>query len=333
MAGGADGSASAQVEFRSMGTLMSLRAYGSGARPLLGRCRDVALRVERLLSHTQPWSDLSLINAAAGRAVGVHPETDAVLARARDLCQATDGLFDPVLGALVDLWEAAARGSAGPGEPEPSRIDAALELCGIRHLSRDGMGRYRLTPGARLDLGGVGKGHAAQAMADELRALGVSSALLSLGSSTIAALGRRPDGRRWRVGIRAAGGVPASPDWPRRTASRLAGSIEVADELVSTSGAEPASHGAAGSRARPVLDPRTGRPCASGLASVTVIAEDGALAEAVSTAALVLGADAALEFQRRHGGFEAVMVSSDGAVGCTPGALQRFQPRAAERNS
>lgn len=290
--------------FAAMGTVMTVRAHG-GPDPLPA-CRALVEQLEDLLSRFRTHSDVARLNAANGTWTAVHPHTDAVLARAVACAEATDGAYDPVLGALVELWSVRTRMIRDLPPAEPADVERALGRCGWHLLERDAGGRYRLAPDARVDLGGIAKGYAADRVRDLCADLGARGALVSFGSSSVATLGTRPDGRAWRVGLRDVHGGPAE----HVASVTLTGSL-------STSGDYEQGLVTEGCRVHHVLDPRTGRPSDSGVRAATVLAADGAAAEAWSTAMLVRGAAWAFAACARTG-VEAVLLTED-AVLVSPG--------------
>ncbi len=255
-----------------MGTLLAIRAWGSAGALAVPAAAWEAQRLEALWSRFQPTSEVSKLKDRAGEWVSVTAETREVLLASLDLHELTEGAFDVTLGA----------GAHG-----------ALEHSGDR---------FRLAPGTRLDLGGIGKGAAVARLIALLAARGVEAAIVSFGESSIGVLGSAPRGRPWRVGVR-------SPEGGR------AATLELKTGCLSTSG-DYEQTSTAGNH---VIDPRTGRAADSGVRSATVLAADPARAEAISTALIVLGVDAARALQERLGGFEAVLIDKQGILVSTAG--------------
>lgn len=315
-AGAGDGAEQAAVVFPAMGTVVSLRAYGPTAGSTLAAAAALVAELEALLSRTRPDSEISALNRSAGRWTRVHPDTDAVLREALHHARHTGGAFDPAVGVLVDLWGIAHRGAPDGWQlPDDTTVRAALRRCGHRQLERVDDGRYRLRPGVELDLGGIGKGYAVHRVRDLCRRRGITSALLSLGGSSVAAFGARPDGAPWKIGLR--GGTADQ--------GGLLGVVHLVNGFLSTSGDDEQYVVHGGRRYHHILDLRTGHPARSGLRSVTVVAGSGAQAEAYSTALLVMGPAAALERYDRDGDFEAVLVTTEGRIICTPGIGGQFR--------
>jgi thiamine biosynthesis lipoprotein len=190
------------------------------------------------------------------------------------------------------------------GEESAGAFDVTLGSGGRGAIDVRG-DAVRLPEGASLDLGGIGKGAAVTRVVELLRAHDVPAALVSLGRSSIGVLGPPPGGGPWRIAITRPAGEWTGT-WPV---------LELSSGYLSTSGDYEWSS-AAGNH---IVDPATGRPAASGIRSATVVCADGARAEALSTAMLVLGRDAGLALHARLGGFDAVLLDEAGAVHATPG--------------
>jgi FAD:protein FMN transferase len=148
--------------------------------------------------------------------------------------------------------------------------------------------------GQAVDLGGIAKGYAADEVKRILMENGITSAMINLGGN-IAALGCRPDGKPWRIGIQ----NPLSP-----TGEFLA-VIPVEDGAVVTSGSNERFFIEDGVRYHHIIDPRTGRPARSGLLSVTVVCGNSADADALTTALFVLD---------REGGMKLLEITGTDAV-------------------
>ncbi|NPV40661.1 MAG: FAD:protein FMN transferase [Anaerolineae bacterium] len=297
-----------------MGTLMAHQLHGAQAHACLAAAREELIRLEGLLSRFIPSSDVSHINRSAGRgSERVSADALAVLERARQAAERCGGCFDPTIGPLVDLWNIRGEDFALPDEPA---IQAALALVDYRDLSvNDSAGTAGLRrAGQNLDLGGIGKGYAGDALMRLFGEYGVDSALSNLGGNVIAR-GCKPDGSLWQVGIR----------HPRREGT-LIGALAVVDSAVVTSGDDQRYRvDSRGRRYHHLLDPRTGRPARSGLLSVTVAAESALDADVYSTALFVAGLERGLALLRGQPGIEAVFVDGDLRVFVTAGLAGDFQ--------
>lgn len=264
-----------------MGTVLrvSAAAPDSGtAREALEAARSAVFRVDSLMSTYRDDSDLSRVNAAAGsgRWIPVAPATARVLEAALSWAAASGGAFDPTAGPLADAWGFHA---GDPARPPPGRADSAARLVGWRLVEHDSAGRRVRLPreGMRLDFGAIAKGWALDRAKAAMRDAGAAAGTVDLGGN-VSVFGPPPGDRdRWGLGIR----------HPRRE-GRLAGTVAVDSGSVATSGDSEQYFVADGVRWSHVMDPRTGRP-ARGVVQVTVIADRGIDADALSTALFVLG--------------------------------------------
>ncbi len=250
---------------------------------------DRIARLDDLMSDYRPASELMRLCARAGEGpVVVGPELFEVLSASERISRESDGAFDVTVGPAVLLWRQVRRtGQAASAE----ELAAARDLVGWRNVELDPAARtVRLTkPGMKLDLGGIAKGYAAQRAVDELRALGVRCCLVALAGDI--AVGDAPPGRAgWEIGV--TGGQAAEGASGRSAAAGDAVApvrLLLRNAAVSTSGDTEQFVEIQGQRYSHFVDPRTGLGTAGGV-SVTVVAERGELADALPTAACVLGA-------------------------------------------
>lgn len=226
-------------------------------------------RLEQVFSDYRDDSELARLNAAAGgEPVPASPDMVRVLTAAGEVSSATGGAFDATVGPLSRLWrQARATGRAMPAEERAS----ALALVDWRAVELRG-GRVRLAkPGMRLDLGGIAKGYAARAAVDRLEELGHPRSMVALAGDV--AVGRRPPGRRgWTIEL---------------PAGSSAGPLVVERVSVSTSGHGEQFVEIEGRRVSHILDPRTGEGGGQPFMA-TVVSADGAHADAIATALVLL---------------------------------------------
>jgi thiamine biosynthesis lipoprotein len=243
---------------------------------------DLVDEVESRISIYRDSSEFSRLNATA--ATGWQPvsrDSLALLEKALELHDRTSGGFDIAAGRLVRTWGFLQRQGRTPTDAD---LAAALAASGSRWLELDAASRQvRLTrPGVELNPGAIGKGWALDRAVERLTAHGITSCLLHGGSSSVRAIGRQgprpPDDQRgWAVGVR----------HPLRPGVRLA-TVALSNRALGTSGSGTQFFIDRGRKLGHILDPRTGRP-AAGVLSATVLAPTAAEADALATAAYVLG--------------------------------------------
>lgn len=251
-------------------------AFGSAWRLVLPDTADAALargRVEaivrRIDGRMSPYrldSELARFNDGGGQGIALSAETRGVVVAALDLARASDGAFDPTSAPLGRRF--------GFGS---TRISATRPAGHFRDLSLVGQELQSVRPGLSLDLCAIAKGYALDEMVAGLEGLDF---LIELGGE-IAARGRHPSGRPWRLGIERPG---------RHALQRI---IEADGRALATSGDAVQGYTIGGQRYGHVVDPRSGVPVANGVASVSVLAPTGQLADGLATAAMVLGPGAA----------------------------------------
>lgn len=284
-----------------MGTLLRVSARGPDSATVergLRRARDVALRVDSLMSTYRDGSEVSRINRRAGTGewTEVSPWTFDVVRISRDWARRSRGAFDPTVGPLLEAW--GFRGSGRVGPPRPAVLDSLTRLVGMDGIEMNEAGfRIRLgRAGSALDLGAVAKGYALDRCVEALVDEGVLGGTVDLGGN-LKVFGQAPEGMgRWRLGIR----------HPRRTRG-LMGLLEVESGSVATSGDYEQFFESDGVRYSHIVDPRSGRPV-QGTASVTVSAADGVTADVLSTLLFVLGPVAGRRFLEERGLVEGVTV-------------------------
>lgn len=230
--------------------------------------------LDAIMSDYRVDSELNaLSNAAGGEARIVSPDLWRVLETGRRISEATEGAFDMTVGPAVAQWRAARKSGRLAPEEERRR---ALSLVNWEHLELDAPKRAaRLSvPGMRLDLGGIAKGYAAREGLDRLRAAGLGRSSVALAGDI--ALGDAPPGTRgWKVAVRAGPRLPPS------------GMLTLTNVNVSTSGDTQQFVEIDGVRYSHIVDPRTGLGISPNVA-VTTIAQDGAMCDAIATAACML---------------------------------------------
>jgi thiamine biosynthesis lipoprotein len=283
-------------------------------------CAEVS-RLDAALTPWQPQGELALANASAASPEGVTLSADLAIALRLALAEAeaSQGAYDPSAGVLGQAWWQAAQ--AGRPLSQAERLHG-LALMGWRQVQFDPHSRrLRLRPGVRLDLSGLAKGYAQDQAALILKAHGIKSFLMNAGGQVYAS-GDKPDGSAWRVGI-------LDP----RDSSKVAATLSLQDEVLSTHGDTSELSSVHGQPAPLTLDPRTGRAVAAGLASVTAIlpwdpqGHAGVMVEAASLSALVLGPRDGLHLLGSQNA-EGVLIEQKSAAwqaAITPGLRSRLQ--------
>jgi thiamine biosynthesis lipoprotein len=255
-------------------------------------------RVDALMSHYKPESQLSQINARAALApVAVDSELASLIERAGKLSALTGGAFDITYASVGYLYDYRAH-----QKPTDEQIEAGLGAVNWRHVvvdPKDSTVRFTRS-GVRIDLGGIAKGYAVDRAIAILESRGVRHASVTAGGDS-RIIGDR-FGRPWIIVIR-------HPD----DADKVIARIPMIDAAISTSGDYERYFDEDGKRFHHIIDPHTGKS-AGELRSVTIIGPDATTTDGLSTSVFVMGPERGIELIERLGDVDAVVVKSDGKV-------------------
>lgn len=286
-----------------MGTVLQVTLCPAGPAALSDTFA-LARHYDALFTTYADDSPVSKLNAQAGQGAQPVPDEVAdVLKLAQRYAKLTRGAFDVTVRPLLRVW----RDAEAVGQPpSPAALAAALRVVGSHKIGFPEASVVLLPDrGMALDLGGIGKGYTLDRAAARLREQGVTDALLNFGQSSLWALGRPTDAEGWRLALRRPDG------W-------IAGFVMLTNRALSISASLGRSRRIAGKRYSHVIDPRTGRPVERDLLTC-VVAPGAALAEALSTALVVLGEVEGLALVEGMEGVEALLLDANGAQWTTTG--------------
>jgi len=277
----------------TMGTTWSVQIVAAPDSSVAGLREDIQAALETVNSQMSTYredSHLSRFNRAApGESITLPAEFRAVLMEAMNLAEQTDGVYDPTIGPLVNLW---GFGPDGPRTTPPSadEIQAARDRVGWRQLALD-PDTHALTQAGNvyLDLSSIAKGYAVDLIAERLDNRGIQAYLVDIGGD-MRAKGKKPDGQGWRIGI----------ERPMAGEQAVHTIIEPGDMAVLTSGSYRNHFRDGDKEYSHTIDPRTGKPIPRELVSVTVVHGNAKQADGLATAITALGAEAGYRFAREH---------------------------------
>ncbi|MCR5663678.1 MAG: FAD:protein FMN transferase [Oscillospiraceae bacterium] len=314
-----------QSEVYAMDTIMTLTAYGPEAKSGLRAAESVIRSMNDMLDPELETSVVYAMNHANGAAVSVPGQVAKMLQTAQKVYEQSKKLklqsLDLSVYPLVKLWGfAGGRSYYVPGDEELAEARSHLHFDQVIISSFPSSGSYEVTMpyDCELSFGAIAKGGTAAYVIEAMRNAGVTSGIISLGGN-IQTLGLKPDGSKWRIGVT----DPNSPD-------TYLGILTAGETAVVTSGSYQRNFtDQRGRLYHHIIDPRTGKPTENSLLSVTVICEDGTMADALSTALFVMGETGALRYWRaygdeKHDDFEVILVTKSNEIICTSGLIEEF---------
>lgn len=292
-----------------MGTLVEISATGSNGLALHRALEEAFAEMEHLEQLFSPHIVTSEVARLTDvTALEVSSETREVVKIGLDVARRSRGAFDMTLGKLVRLWDI---GGLQPTVPDDGAINRAIVGIGPEALRVRGAEIVKAQPELQAEFGGIAKGYAIEAAAKVLRAAELDYAAVNAGGD-IALVGSPPQ-RDWRIGIR-----------HPRDAQQLLATLVIPAGAVVTSGDYERFFEVEGRRYHHLFDPRTGYP-ARGCQSVTVWGADATYADALATAAFVMGPEQGLSFLEAWPGFEGILVTAEGEVLFTRGMKEQLE--------
>jgi len=303
-----------------MDTVVTLSASGDQAEAAVEAGFKRLDELNEMASATIPTSDISRINAAAGKnAVKVQPEIFKMLEVSQKYSQLSDGAWDITLGPIINLWGI---GTEQQRVPAAAEIQAALPLVGYEKISLNEADQsVKLEKeGMALDLGGIAKGYAVDEVRRIYQNYHIESGLINLGASSLYAVGKNKDHKDWAVGIK----HPRLDD-PKE----YLGIIKLKEENLSTSGDYERCFIEGDKRYHHIIDPKTGYPADNGVMSDTVVlaadVEDGGmLSDLLTTTIFIMGAEKGVALVNSLGIAQAEITTADYKVHTSNGFAARI---------
>ena len=287
----AAGAVAAELQFAAMGTTVHLIVVGaneSEGNRLAETARHRVHQLERLWSRFLDSSEVTALNSHAGRPYVVSPETYAVVHKAVLGWKMTGGRFDPTI--LPALLRAGYDRDFDQGLVTPTGRDRPSTAPGCESFVLDEPLRAITLPtDVAIDLGGIGKGVAADLVTEELRQAGARGTCVNVGGD-LRVEGESPTGAGWVLGIN----DPLGAD-------EVLAHVHLNRGAVASTWRTRRAWGADGARRHHLIDPRTGEPAWSGLAGVSVLAGEGWRAEVLAKASFLAGPVEGAALLRHHG--------------------------------
>lgn len=294
----------------AMDTYMSLTAYGENAQEAVDEAAAEIERLDALLSTGEETSEVAQINANGGGTLS--EDTEYLLQRSIELYEDTDGLFDIAIYPVMCAWGFPTQEYTVPDASELQQLLTLTDVSKINYDEDNASVSFDVD-GMQIDFGGIAKGYTSTRIMEIYKENGVTSGLANLGGN-VQVLGTKTDGSQWRVAIQS----PSDDE-------DYLGILSTEDKAVITSGGYERYFEQGGVTYHHIIDPRTGYPADSGLVSVTIVTEDGTLADGLSTSLFIMGEETAAEFWRAHSDeFDAILEDEDGTLYVTEGIADQF---------
>ena len=312
-----------QKQLFAMDTYMEFTAYGKNSEKAVDAAIEEVQKLDTMLSAENSKSEVYALNEQGN--LQATDDLAELILRGKEIYQETDGLFDDTIYPVMKLWGFPTGNYHVPTAAEVQKKLALVDGNKVEIQTRDSDEKGRdskekakfVTLGAdqQIDFGGIAKGYTGQKLAELFQEYGVSSALVSLGGN-IQAIGTKPDGSSWKVGIRD----------PKGGQQDYIGVLSVENQAVVTSGGYERYFEEDGKTYIHIINPRTGYPADGDLLSVTIVSRDGTLADGMSTALYIMGYEKACQFWRqRREEFNVILVTDDGKIHISENLKENFQ--------
>lgn len=286
-----------ESEFFALDTAISLKVYGSKRAEVLKKLENKINELDDLLSTGKANSEVTKLNESGQAILSITGRE--LVKKSLELNQQTDGLFDVTIYPLMELWGFPSKNYKVPSDKE---IKDLLKNVGSDKIIFDeATGEISFkNEGMKIDFGGIGKGYITDELVKILTKEKVQSAIINLGGNVFG-FNKKPDGSLWNVAIR-------DPNEPERYMAV----IRLENSAVITSGGYERYFEENGSIYHHILDPGSGKPSKSNLKSVSIISEDGTLADALSTSLFIMGEEKAIEYWKKFGkNFDIILMTED----------------------
>ena len=281
-------------------TVIAIQLNDTTDETLIDDCFSLADTYEHYFSRTLKDSDVYRINHANGDPVSVHEETVELIRAGIKYGQLSNGSFDITIGALSDLWDIPNNDGVIPNE---NAIKKAAATVDYTQILVEGNTITLKNPDAKLDLGGIAKGYAADKMKEYLNAHGSHEGFINLGGNVLS-LGKKSDGTPYRIGIK----KPFSEEGETIT------SVDIADKSVVTSGRYERYFEKNGRIYHHILNPFTGYPYENDLNAVTILSDSSMEGDALSTICFALGMEKGMDFIKSMPDIDAIFIDTENLV-------------------
>lgn len=301
---------SSTCEVFAMDTYMTLTADGENVDKALNEAKARIEELDNILSTGNEESEIALLNKTGSGELS--EDSFYLLEKSLEISDKTDGAFLPTIYPLMEAWGFPTKEF---NVPEESTIESLLPLLDVGQVEIDSDKKSVSfkKAGMKLDFGGIAKGYTSDEIMKIFKENGIESGIVNLGGN-VHTLGTKADGSLWKVGIQNPSG-----------GEDYLGVLEIADKAVITSGGYERYFEEDGIIYHHIIDPDTGFPADNELQSVTIVSDNGLLADGLSTALFVMGLDKAIDFWRNNNTeFDVIMMTKDNVVYVSEGISDSF---------
>ena len=295
----------------AMDTYMTLTAYGKDAKTAIDEAVKEIERLDYMFSVGNEESEVSILNENGAEIIS--QETSYLFEKSNEIYDKTEGKFDITVYPLMVEWGFTNQKYKVPNQ---AKIDELLKYVGASKIEYNKSSKLICVPeGVKIDFGGIAKGYTSQRIVEIFKKYNLVGGVVSLGGN-VQTCGLKPNGEKFRIGIEDPFG---NQDY--------VGILDIKDKAVITSGGYERFFEKEGVKYHHILNPQTGYPAESGLASVTIINNDGTMADGLSTALFVMGKNDAIDYWKKYGkkdGFDMILVEDDGEISITTGIENSF---------
>lgn len=299
----------------AMGTYIQQTAYGKNGEKAAQEAAKKIGELENLISWRINDSDINKINSAAGSEwKTINPKTTQLLKTSLDVAKKSKGAFDPTILPITSMWDFGGDNQHVPSKTDINNFIKYVDYNNLRINENNSSASLKLHY-MGLDLGAIGKGAACQEAVSAYKEKGADYGIVAVGGS-IGIYGSKPDGSLWNIAVR-------NPKKGENQELSI-GTIEIDSGFVSTSGTYEKEFTENGVTYHHLLNPKTGYPVNNGLVSVTVVCDNGALSDALSTACFVLGKEEGVKLLNEYNA-EGIFIDNNNKIFVTENLKNHFR--------
>jgi len=301
-------------QFYTLGTIIELKVHGPNAEKSIIEAISKLSQIDDKMSVFKDFSEVSIINRNAGISYcKVSDDTYFVIKRAVEYSKLSGGAFEPTIRPLVGLWGV---NTDHARIPKLDEIRYYMRLINYKDIILNDKDKSIIlrNENQQIDLGAIAKGFAADKVKDILIENNIENAIIDLGGN-IYALGNKPDGALWNIGIQD----------PIKVRGEYVGIVSVKNKSIVTSGNYERYFIEEGKRYHHIINPMTGAPSENDIISATVISEYSIDGDALTTCVYVMGIKKGLKLIESIEGTEAIFITKDKQVYVTQGIVDTFK--------